>query len=166
MHSQSESKHMRELLRASLGGKQYGIWKDAILSVRDIHALHRIPLSPCRIAGIMIDDEKTVTLGDLYACIGYEASTAIDQGDILLMAGGGRVIGFSLQAVSCAPSPFSPSFFFRSRTISRRRYPTFGHFNSRHQFTGGSCNYPGIAGENRIADPDLIFPGQRIRLIK
>ena len=34
------------------------------------------------------------------------------------------------------------------------------------RFTGSPYNYPKIAGENRIADPDLIFPGQKIRLIK
>jgi chemotaxis signal transduction protein/nucleoid-associated protein YgaU len=34
------------------------------------------------------------------------------------------------------------------------------------RFTGSPYNYPRIAGENKIADPDLIFPGQRIRLIK
>jgi len=34
------------------------------------------------------------------------------------------------------------------------------------RFTGNPFNYPRIAGENRIADPDLIFPGQRIRLKK
>ncbi len=34
------------------------------------------------------------------------------------------------------------------------------------RFTGNPYNYPRIAGENRIADPDLIFPGQRIRLYK
>jgi len=34
------------------------------------------------------------------------------------------------------------------------------------RFTGNPFNYPRIAGENRIADPDLIFPNQRIRLIK
>jgi LysM repeat protein len=34
------------------------------------------------------------------------------------------------------------------------------------RFTGSPYNYPRIAGENRIAEPDLIFPGQRIRLIK
>jgi nucleoid-associated protein YgaU len=32
------------------------------------------------------------------------------------------------------------------------------------RFTGNPFNYPRIAGENRIADPDLIFPGQTIRL--
>lgn len=40
---------MRDLLVTSLGGRQYGIWKDAILSVKDLHELHRIPLSPARI---------------------------------------------------------------------------------------------------------------------
>jgi nucleoid-associated protein YgaU len=34
------------------------------------------------------------------------------------------------------------------------------------RFTGNPFNYPRIAGENRIADPDLIFPGQRIRLTR
>jgi nucleoid-associated protein YgaU len=39
-------------------------------------------------------------------------------------------------------------------------------WNISERFTGNPFNYPRIAGENRIADPDLIFPGQRIRLIK
>lgn len=34
------------------------------------------------------------------------------------------------------------------------------------RFTGSSFNYPRIAGENKIADPDLIFLGQRISLRK
>ena len=34
------------------------------------------------------------------------------------------------------------------------------------RFTGNPRNYPRIAGENKIADPDLIFPGQRIKLIR
>ncbi len=34
------------------------------------------------------------------------------------------------------------------------------------RFTGNPFNYPRIAGENKIANPDLIFSGQRIRLIK
>jgi purine-binding chemotaxis protein CheW len=85
---------MRELLLTSFGGRQYGIWKDAILSIRDLHALHRIPLSPACIAGIMIDDGQTVTLGDLSVCIGFEPSPAIGQGQILLMAEGEKVTGF------------------------------------------------------------------------
>jgi nucleoid-associated protein YgaU/chemotaxis signal transduction protein len=34
------------------------------------------------------------------------------------------------------------------------------------RFTGNPFNYPRIAGENRIADPDRIYPGQRIRLTR
>ncbi len=32
------------------------------------------------------------------------------------------------------------------------------------RFTGNPFNYPRIAGENKIADPDLIFPGQKVYL--
>jgi nucleoid-associated protein YgaU len=39
-------------------------------------------------------------------------------------------------------------------------------WNISARFTGNPFNYPRIAGENRIANPDLIFPGQRIRLMK
>lgn len=103
---------MRELLLTSFGGRQYGIWKDAILSVRDIHALHRIPLSPARIAGIMIDDGQTVTLADLSVCVGYEPSPAIDQGCILLMAEGEKVTGFvvsgELRTQSISPELLFP----------------------------------------------------------
>ena len=85
---------MRELFLTSFSGIQYGIWKDEILSVRDIHALHRIPLCPPRIAGIMIDDGRTVTLADLPVCIGHESTRGIEQGWILLKEEGDKVIGF------------------------------------------------------------------------
>jgi len=103
---------MRELLLTTFGGRQYGIWKDAILSVRDLHALHRIPLSPARIAGIMIDDGQTVTLADLSVCIGHESSPAVEQGCILLMAEGEKVTGFvvsgELRTQSISPESLFP----------------------------------------------------------
>jgi chemotaxis signal transduction protein/LysM repeat protein len=103
---------MRELLLASFGGRQYGIWKDAILSVRDLHALHRIPLCPAGIAGIMIDEGQTVTLADLSVCIGYESSPAIGTGCILLMADGEKVTGFvvsgELRTQSISPKLIFP----------------------------------------------------------
>lgn len=34
------------------------------------------------------------------------------------------------------------------------------------RFTGNPFNYPRIAGENKLANPDLIFPGKKIRLVK
>ena len=102
---------MRELLLTSFGGRQYGIWKDAILSVRDLHALHRIPLSPARIAGIMIDDGQTVTLADLSVCIGYGSSSAIGPGCILLLAEGERVTGFVVSG-ELRTQPIDPQLLF------------------------------------------------------
>jgi nucleoid-associated protein YgaU len=32
------------------------------------------------------------------------------------------------------------------------------------RFTGNPFNYPQVAKENNIKNPDLIFPGQEIRL--
>jgi hypothetical protein len=102
---------MRELLLTSLGGRQYGIWKDAILSVRDLHALHRIPLSPARIAGIMIDDGQTVTLADLSVCIGYGSSPATGPGCILLLAEGEKVTGF-VASGELRTQPIAPRMLF------------------------------------------------------
>ena len=34
------------------------------------------------------------------------------------------------------------------------------------RFTGNPLNYPRVARDNRIATPDLIFPGQRIKLVR
>ncbi|MEO8333045.1 MAG: chemotaxis protein CheW [Gallionella sp.] len=103
---------MRELFLTSFSGIQYGIWKDEILSVRDIHALHRIPLSPARVAGIMIDDGRTVTLADLPVSIGYEPARGIEQGCILLMEEGDKVTGFvvsgELRTLSIFPQLIFP----------------------------------------------------------
>jgi len=85
---------MRELFLTSFSGIQYGIWKDQILSVRNLDALHRIPLSPACIAGILIDDGHTVTLVDLPVCMGHESTSGVGQGCILLMAEGEKVTGF------------------------------------------------------------------------
>jgi chemotaxis signal transduction protein/nucleoid-associated protein YgaU len=87
---------MRELFLTSFNGRQYGIWRDQIKSVMDIRALHRIPLSPAKIAGILIDNGQTVTLADLAACIGYGHTTETGQGSILLMGEGGEVTGFAV----------------------------------------------------------------------
>ncbi|MGA7749525.1 MAG: chemotaxis protein CheW [Gallionella sp.] len=102
---------MRELFLASFGGIQYGIWKDEIRSVRDIDALHRIPLSPANIAGIVIEDGQTVTLADLSACIGYEHSTERGQGSILLMEQGEKVTGFVVSG-EIDTQPIPPELLF------------------------------------------------------
>jgi purine-binding chemotaxis protein CheW len=102
---------MRELFLTSFGGMRYGIWKDEILSVRDIDALHRIPLSPARIAGIMIDNGKTVTLMDLSMCLGCEFSPGIGHGSILLMEEGEKVTGFVVSG-EIDTQPIPPELLF------------------------------------------------------
>ena len=111
MLSQSQSVHMKELFLTSFRGVQYGIWKDEILSVRELDALHRIPLSPACIAGILIDDNRTVTLADLPVCIGYESTGSIEQGCILLQEDGEKVMGFVISGELRTLS-ISPEFFF------------------------------------------------------
>ena len=85
---------MKELFLITFAGIQYGIWKDDILSVRSLDALHRIPLSPACIAGIMLEGDHTVTLANLPVCIGYGSTQDIEQGCILLMKEGDGLMGF------------------------------------------------------------------------
>jgi chemotaxis signal transduction protein/nucleoid-associated protein YgaU len=85
---------MRDLFLIDFGGMQYGVWKDETLSVKDIDALHRIPLSPAYIAGFMIADRQTVTVADLPWCIGQDSTPETDQGSILLVKAGEALTGF------------------------------------------------------------------------
>jgi len=103
---------MRELFLTSFDGIQYGIWSDEILAVRDMAALHRIPLSPARIAGIMIEDGRTVTLADLPACVGHEPTRGKEHGCILLKQESDNIFGFvvggELRTQSISPALVFP----------------------------------------------------------
>jgi chemotaxis signal transduction protein len=101
---------MRELFIVCCNGVRYGIWKEAIQSIRGLDALHRIPLSPACIAGILIDDGRTVTVAELSACIGDRHSPgmapATRQGSILLMEQGEEVTGFAVSGgIDTLPVP-------------------------------------------------------------
>lgn len=87
---------MRELLLVTIEDQQYGIWKDDILSVKDLQTLHRLPLSPACVAGISIVDDHTVTLADLPVCIGYAPAAGNGKGRILMLSGADKIIGFML----------------------------------------------------------------------
>jgi len=102
---------MRELSIVSFSGIRYGIWKDEIRSVRDIDALHRIPLSPVCIAGILIEEGQAVTLVDLPACLGYGTSTEAGQGIILLMDEGEKDMGFVISG-EIDTQPIPPELLF------------------------------------------------------
>jgi chemotaxis signal transduction protein/nucleoid-associated protein YgaU len=85
---------MRELLLIAVDGRQYGIWKDEVQSVRDLQTLHRLPLSPVCVAGMSIIDNNTVMLADLPVCIGHAHAAKSGNGRILLLSVQGKVTGF------------------------------------------------------------------------
>lgn len=85
---------MRELLLIVAEGGRYGIWKDEILSITDLNAVHRLPLSPACIAGMSIINGRIVTLADLPACIGHAPAVGRDKGRLLLMPGREKIAGF------------------------------------------------------------------------
>ncbi len=92
--SESQLDFMRELLVIQVKGSRYGIWKDAVLSVKDVESLHRLPLAPACIAGISIIDGRTVMLADLPACIGYDPGNENRAGRMLVLSGQEKISGF------------------------------------------------------------------------
>lgn len=103
---------MRDIFLIDFRGMQYGVWRDEILSVKDMDALHRIPFSPARIAGIMMLDGQAVALADLSVCIGFEPASLAGQGSILLMGEGKKLTGFvasgEIHTQSIAPQLIFP----------------------------------------------------------
>jgi chemotaxis signal transduction protein/LysM repeat protein len=85
---------MRELLLLNLGGMNYGVWKDDVLSIKDIQTIHRLPLSPTCIAGMSILDGRTATLADLSVCIGLAPMPRQKKGHILIMSEQEKITGF------------------------------------------------------------------------
>lgn len=85
---------MRDILLLETNGRQYGIWKDEILSVRETGALHRLPLSPACIAGVTLIDGSTVTLADLPVCIGLAPAGENGKRRVLLLSSGDKATGF------------------------------------------------------------------------
>ena len=102
---------MRELLLITVEGRQYGIWKDEVLSVRDLPSLHRIPLSPACIAGMSIIDDKTVLLADLPVCIGHAPVAGNGSGRVLLMSVREKIAGFIVNGeIGSLPVPSETVF--------------------------------------------------------
>src|SRR3990172_7446111 len=85
---------MRELLVLNLGGMNYGVWKDDVLSIKDVQTIHRLPLSPTCIAGMSILDGRTATLADLSVCIGLAPMSRQKKGHILIMSEQETITGF------------------------------------------------------------------------
>lgn len=63
----------RKLTLLNLDNKEYGVWEDEILSIKDVRAIHWLPPIPEYIAGMSILNGGTVTLFDFPACIGLSS---------------------------------------------------------------------------------------------
>jgi len=103
---------MNELLVLTFNGMRYGVWKDSVLSVEDVQTIHRLPLSPACIAGMVILDGRTATLADLSVCIGLPAMKREKTGRILLMSREEKVAGFVVEGeighLAIAPDAVRP----------------------------------------------------------
>ncbi len=85
---------MRDLLILNLGGISFGVWRDEIISIRDVQTIHRLPLTPMCIAGMSILDGRTVTLADLAVCIGLSPISRDCAQHILLLSETEKMTGF------------------------------------------------------------------------
>lgn len=88
---------MKQLLVFSLDGVQCGVWNDPMLSIRDLQPIHKVPLSPPYIAGICVMDDRTITVADLPACIGFPPINRKKYGQILLFSEQDRPSGFVIE---------------------------------------------------------------------
>lgn len=102
---------MEDIFLISLAGTPYGIRKEDVASIRTLDALHRIPLSPAGIAGIMVDGDHTVMLGHLAKCVGVRSPREIEEGCILLRKDDART-GFVVNG-PLRTQPIPPEMIFR-----------------------------------------------------
>lgn len=107
---------MEDIYLITSSGRRYGITGRSVRSVRDITVLHRIPLSPRLVAGIVMEDGQAVTLADWSACLGIEQSPDVKHGVILMLETQDRPAGLvvygevdivSVEAGSLLPLPES-----------------------------------------------------------
>jgi chemotaxis signal transduction protein/nucleoid-associated protein YgaU len=85
---------MKELVLLDLGGNRYGVWKDDVLSVRDVSGIHGIPLSTELFSGTTGIEGHTANLFDLAACLGHKPFDRKRPGRALVMSERGIIEGF------------------------------------------------------------------------
>ncbi len=71
-----------------------------------------------------------------------------------------RLLSAPLELIELPELETSPATLFETRIYDVKKGDTLWWIS--HRFTGTGFNYPSIADENRIINPDLIFPDQRI----
>ena len=87
---------MRKLLRISLDGLQYGVWKEDILSM-EAQTIHWLPGSGDTASAIAIIRRRTVTLADLSAYITLAPIRREQKALVLLLPEQDKVAGFMIE---------------------------------------------------------------------
>ncbi len=113
---------MRNLLVLNFDGRRFGIWEDAVASLRPAAPVRRLPLSPPEIAGIAIVDGRSAAIADLAACLGLPAMTDSQRGTFLMIDPDDKLAGFGVESpigrIACEPDRVLPLPAFAKTAVT------------------------------------------------
>lgn len=84
---------MKELFLLNFNGTIYGVWKDHVISTKELENVHQLPLTPASFAGVSNFDGSTVALFDLGVCMGFPPINRKQSVHLLLMSEEDRFAG-------------------------------------------------------------------------
>jgi len=84
---------MKELCLLNFIGTKYGVWKDHVISIKELENVHKLPLTPASFAGVSDFDGGTVALFDLGVCLGFPPINRKLPVHLLLMSEEDRFAG-------------------------------------------------------------------------
>ncbi len=88
---------MREFCLLNFNGTEYGVWKDHVISIKELENVHQLPLTPACFAGVSDFDGSTVALFDLGVCVGFTPINRKLPIHLLLMSEEDRFAGFVVE---------------------------------------------------------------------
>jgi chemotaxis signal transduction protein len=103
---------MNELILINLGTDKYGVWKNDVLSVKDVVGIQKIPMSTELFSGTAGIEGNTANLLDLSACLGHKAFDRKRPGRALVMSEreiiGGFVFDSEAGRIEVSPESILP----------------------------------------------------------
>ena len=90
---------MKEMLFIKLNNVKFGIWKDEILSIRNIKKIHKIPFMPESLSIMCILDDNIVNLAGLSNCLYGSPINREGPFSILVLSNTDKLIGFIINEI-------------------------------------------------------------------
>jgi chemotaxis signal transduction protein/nucleoid-associated protein YgaU len=87
---------MKELFLLNFNGTIYGVWKDHVISTKELENVHQLPLTPASFAGVSDFDGSMVALFDLGVCLGFPPINKKLPVHLLLMSEEDRFAGLAV----------------------------------------------------------------------